>query len=201
MAVLSTADDTDTDGYAPLFWRLAGSMPVGRWTAIGSLIGVCALLGQGPRPGTVFHHPGTPCMGQEGQDTVKAIVQDSYGSPDVLELRDIDPPVVTDDEVLVRVGAAAVNPPDWAGHRGAVHRAPRHRTAQAAERCAGFGCRGHRRGGRHQREGFVGRGRGLRVGDGHLRRVRGHRRDHRGAQAHDHHVRAGRRRPMSGLTR
>jgi len=30
---------------------------------------------------------------------VKAIVQDTYGSPDVLELRDIDPPVVNDDEV------------------------------------------------------------------------------------------------------
>ena len=30
---------------------------------------------------------------------MKAIVQDTYGSPDVLELRDIDPPVVNDDEV------------------------------------------------------------------------------------------------------
>jgi hypothetical protein len=43
-------------------------------------------------------------------------------------------------------------------HRGAVHREHRHRAAQAAERCAGFGCRGHRRGGRHQREGFTGHG-------------------------------------------
>ena len=50
---------------------------------------------------------------------MKAIVQDRYGSPDdVLELRDIGIPVITDDEVLVRVRAAAVNPPDWAGVTG-----------------------------------------------------------------------------------
>ena len=45
---------------------------------------------------------------------MKAIVQDTYGSPEVLELRDIDKPAVGDDEVLVRVRAAAVNPADWA---------------------------------------------------------------------------------------
>jgi len=31
---------------------------------------------------------------------------------------DIDPPVVNDDEVLVRVRGAAVNPPAWAGVTG-----------------------------------------------------------------------------------
>jgi NADPH:quinone reductase-like Zn-dependent oxidoreductase len=44
---------------------------------------------------------------------MKAIVQDRYGSPDVLELRDVDPPTVKDDEVLVRIRAASVNPLDW----------------------------------------------------------------------------------------
>jgi NADPH:quinone reductase-like Zn-dependent oxidoreductase len=44
---------------------------------------------------------------------MKAIVYDGYGSPDVLALREIDRPVVTDDGVLVRVHAAAVNPVDW----------------------------------------------------------------------------------------
>jgi NADPH:quinone reductase-like Zn-dependent oxidoreductase len=34
---------------------------------------------------------------------MKAIVYERYGSPDVLELRDIDKPSVTDDGVLVRV--------------------------------------------------------------------------------------------------
>jgi NADPH:quinone reductase-like Zn-dependent oxidoreductase len=44
---------------------------------------------------------------------MKAIVQDEYGSPDVLELADIDQPVVKDNEVLVRVGAAGVDPGVW----------------------------------------------------------------------------------------
>jgi NADPH:quinone reductase-like Zn-dependent oxidoreductase len=50
--------------------------------------------------------------------TMRAVVQGEYGSPDVLELKDVDKPVVKDDEVLVRVRAAAVNPPDWAGVHG-----------------------------------------------------------------------------------
>ena len=44
---------------------------------------------------------------------MKAIVQDSYGSADVLELRDIERPEVGDDEVLVRVHAAGVDPGVW----------------------------------------------------------------------------------------
>jgi NADPH:quinone reductase-like Zn-dependent oxidoreductase len=46
--------------------------------------------------------------------TMKAIVQDKYGSSEVLELRDIDKPEIGDGDVLVRVRAAAVNPGDWA---------------------------------------------------------------------------------------
>jgi NADPH:quinone reductase-like Zn-dependent oxidoreductase len=45
---------------------------------------------------------------------MKAIVQDKYGSSEVLELRDIDKPEIGDGEVLLRVRAAAVNPGDWA---------------------------------------------------------------------------------------
>ena len=45
---------------------------------------------------------------------MKAIVQDEYGSSDLLELKDIDKPEITDDEVLVHVHAAGVNPGDWA---------------------------------------------------------------------------------------
>jgi NADPH:quinone reductase-like Zn-dependent oxidoreductase len=44
---------------------------------------------------------------------VKAIVQDRYGSPDVLQLREIDPPVIGEDEVLVRVRAAGVDQGVW----------------------------------------------------------------------------------------
>jgi NADPH:quinone reductase-like Zn-dependent oxidoreductase len=45
--------------------------------------------------------------------TMKAIVQDRYGGPDVLELRDIDRPVPGDGEVLVRVQAAGLHRGDW----------------------------------------------------------------------------------------
>jgi NADPH:quinone reductase-like Zn-dependent oxidoreductase len=44
---------------------------------------------------------------------MKAIVQDKYGSADVLELRDIDKPAPGDDEVLLRVHAAGVDPGVW----------------------------------------------------------------------------------------
>lgn len=44
---------------------------------------------------------------------MKAIVQDSYGSADVLELREIERPEVEDDEVLVCVHAAGVDPGVW----------------------------------------------------------------------------------------
>ena len=50
---------------------------------------------------------------------MKAIVQDKYGSPDdVLELKDIDKPVVKDDEVLVRVHAASIHVGNWVQVRG-----------------------------------------------------------------------------------
>lgn len=44
---------------------------------------------------------------------MKAIVYHEYGSPDVLDLEEVDKPVVTDDEVLVQVRAASLNPYDW----------------------------------------------------------------------------------------
>jgi NADPH:quinone reductase-like Zn-dependent oxidoreductase len=44
---------------------------------------------------------------------MKAAVRDRYGSPDVVEVREIDKPVPADDEVLVRVRAASLNFGDW----------------------------------------------------------------------------------------
>jgi NADPH:quinone reductase-like Zn-dependent oxidoreductase len=44
---------------------------------------------------------------------MKAIVQERYGSPDDLELRDVAQPVVGADEVLVRVRAASIHPDVW----------------------------------------------------------------------------------------
>jgi len=44
---------------------------------------------------------------------MKAIVQNGYGSPDSLELREVDPPAVADDVALVRIRAASINAFDW----------------------------------------------------------------------------------------
>jgi NADPH:quinone reductase-like Zn-dependent oxidoreductase len=44
---------------------------------------------------------------------VKAIVQDAYGSTDVLDPCDIGRPEIADDEVLVRMHAAGVDRDVW----------------------------------------------------------------------------------------
>ena len=49
---------------------------------------------------------------------MKAIVRTKYGSPDILELLEINKPDPLDNQVLVRVHAAAVNPLDWHILRG-----------------------------------------------------------------------------------
>ena len=49
---------------------------------------------------------------------MKAIIHETYGSPDVLELADVDMPVAADDGVLVRVRTASANPLDWHFLRG-----------------------------------------------------------------------------------
>jgi NADPH:quinone reductase-like Zn-dependent oxidoreductase len=46
-------------------------------------------------------------------ETMKAIVQDAYGSADVLKFADIDRPVPKDNEVLLRVQAAGLHRGDW----------------------------------------------------------------------------------------
>lgn len=47
-----------------------------------------------------------------------AIVRHSYGPPDVLKLEEIDKPAPRENEVLIRVRAASVNPLDWHFMRG-----------------------------------------------------------------------------------
>ena len=44
---------------------------------------------------------------------MKAIVHDTYGSPDVLDLKDIDKPGIGDHDVLVRVQSAGLNMGVW----------------------------------------------------------------------------------------
>jgi NADPH:quinone reductase-like Zn-dependent oxidoreductase len=45
--------------------------------------------------------------------TIQAVVQDTYGTPDVLRVEKIDRPEIADDEMLIRVRAASVHIGDW----------------------------------------------------------------------------------------
>jgi len=58
-----------------------------------------------------------PAVSSESE-TMKAIVYRCYGSPDVLAFEDIEKPTPADNELLIKVVAAAVNPLDWHFVRG-----------------------------------------------------------------------------------
>ena len=49
---------------------------------------------------------------------MKALVQNGYGSPDVLALKEVAKPAITDDHVLVRVVATALNAGDYFSMKG-----------------------------------------------------------------------------------
>ena len=49
---------------------------------------------------------------------IKAIVYCDYGAPDVLKLEQVEKPVPNDDQVLIKVRAASINPYDWHFIRG-----------------------------------------------------------------------------------
>ena len=48
-----------------------------------------------------------------GTVTMKAVVRRCYGPPEVLALEDVEKPRPADDQVLIKVRAASINPLDW----------------------------------------------------------------------------------------
>ena len=66
-----------------------------------------------------------PCPASQssasGAASMKAVVHYCYGSPDVLEVVDVDIPVAGPREILVKVEAASVNPLDWHFMRGSPY--------------------------------------------------------------------------------
>ena len=126
-------------------------------------------------------------------ETMKAIVRDRYGSVDVLELREIERPLVGDDDVVVRVRAAGVDQGVWHVMAGLPY----------PIRVAGFGLRAPKNPvlgadvagvvqavGKEVTRVSAWR-RGVRYRQGLLRRVRLRVRGQTGAQAGQPHVRAG----------
>lgn len=61
-----------------------------------------------------------PAMATQMKGTMRAIIQDGYGSADVLSVREIDKPVLTAGRVLVKVHAASVNALDWHNVHGGL---------------------------------------------------------------------------------
>lgn len=60
-------------------------------------------------------------MVSDDANLMKAIKYRCYGSPDVLEFTDVEKPTPADDEVLVKIHAASVNPLDWHYMRGSPY--------------------------------------------------------------------------------
>jgi NADPH:quinone reductase-like Zn-dependent oxidoreductase len=49
---------------------------------------------------------------------MKAAVLTRYGPPEAVEIREVDRPVPGENDVLVKIRAASINPLDWHGMRG-----------------------------------------------------------------------------------
>src|SRR5687768_4475488 len=56
-----------------------------------------------------------------GSESMKGLVARCYGAPDVLKLEQIAKPMPADDQLLVKVHAAALNPVDWHYMRGSPY--------------------------------------------------------------------------------
>ena len=49
---------------------------------------------------------------------MKAVVINNFGSPEVLQIKDINLPIIKNNEVLIQVKASSINPVDWKHRKG-----------------------------------------------------------------------------------
>lgn len=83
-----------------------------------ALLVLTAVIAVGAGVGAVVISRDGPCAptptATSGKASMKALVYTCYGAPnEVMRLADVDKPVPDENQVLVRVRAAAVNPLDW----------------------------------------------------------------------------------------
>lgn len=64
---------------------------------------------------------GAPAALPAGSESMKGLVMQCYGAPDVLALEQVAKPTPADDQLLVKVHAAALNPVDWHYMRGSPY--------------------------------------------------------------------------------
>jgi NADPH:quinone reductase-like Zn-dependent oxidoreductase len=64
---------------------------------------------------------GAPPSLPAGSESMKALVARCYGAPDVLALEPVAKPIPADDQLLVKVHVAALNPVDWHSMRGSPY--------------------------------------------------------------------------------
>ena len=69
-------------------------------------------------------------------EAMKAVVITTPGDPEVLEVHDVEDPVIKDDEVLIRVAAAALNRADTF-HRKGLYELPSGDTPYLGMECSG----------------------------------------------------------------
>src|SRR5580692_2627925 len=86
------------------------------WTSILLLLVVAFAAAE-----YTFRHPPPPHPAPVPTDParrMKAVVRYQYGSPDVLQVVEVEKPIPADNEVLVKVHAASINPFEYHFMRG-----------------------------------------------------------------------------------
>ena len=94
-----------------IFYWITGSL-------LGLLLATIAVLAV-----ALAHNAACPSRAESppGKDIMRAVTYQCYGSPEVLQVVETGRPEPADNEVLVRVKAASVNPMDWHYMRGSPY--------------------------------------------------------------------------------